>query len=55
MCKAAGVDINQAKDRLRKNNIEMKDDETMKDAATKRSANAIDILKVMLGENYQLK
>jgi hypothetical protein len=55
MCKAAGVDINIAKDRLRKNNIEMKDDETMKDAATRRSADAIDILKVILVENYQLK
>ena len=54
MCKEAGIDINQAKEKLRKVNIDMKDDETMKDAATKKNVNPMDVLKVILIENYKL-
>ncbi|OGP66225.1 MAG: hypothetical protein A2170_14675 [Deltaproteobacteria bacterium RBG_13_53_10] len=54
MCKEAGIDINQAKEKLRKINIEMKDDETMKDAATRKNINPLDVLKVILVENYKL-
>ena len=54
MCKEVGIEINQAKEKLRKVMIDMKDDETMKDAATKKNINPMDVLKVILVENYKL-
>ena len=54
ICQEIGVDINQAKANLGKNNVEMKDDETMKEAADRRKVNPIDLLKVMLVDNYKL-
>jgi hypothetical protein len=54
VCKEIGADINRARESLRKNNIEMKDDEMMKDGATRRQVNPVDLLKVILVENYKL-
>ena len=55
MCKEAGVDLAHAKENLLKNKIEMKDDETLKDAATRHNANPIDVLKVILVDNFKPK
>lgn len=54
ICKEIGVDLSLAKERLRNSGVEMKDDEVMKEAATKRKVNSIDLLKVILVENYKL-
>jgi hypothetical protein len=54
LCQELGVDINQAREALRKNNIEMKDEDTMKSGADKRKVNPIDLLKVILVEGYTL-
>jgi len=54
ICQEIGVDINQAKANLRNNNVEMKDNETMKEAADRRKVNPIDVLKVVLVDNYKL-
>ena len=55
ICKETGVDIYQAKENLRRQGVEMKDDETLKEAATKRKVNPHDLLKAALVENYRLQ
>jgi hypothetical protein len=55
ICKETGFDIGHARDNLLKNNIEMKDDETLKTAVEKRKVNPIEVLKVILVDNYKLK
>lgn len=54
ICKEIGVDLSLAKERLRSNGVEMNENETMKDASAKRKVNSIDLLKVILVENYKL-
>ena len=54
-CQEAGVDLNQAKENLKRNGIEMKDDETLKEAAGRRKVNPHDLLKAALIENYRLQ
>jgi hypothetical protein len=55
ICKETGVDIYQTKENLRRQGVEMKDDETLKEAATKRKVNPHDLLKAALVENYRLQ
>jgi hypothetical protein len=55
MIRETGVDPAQVKERLAKNRIEMKDGETFRDAADKRKVTPMEILKVILVENYKLK
>lgn len=54
ICKEIGMDISQAKERLRNNGVEMNDNEMIKEAATRRNVNPMDLLKVILVENYKL-
>ena len=53
-CQEAGVDIDQARENLKRHSVEMKDDETLKEAATKRGVNPHDLLKAALIEDYKL-
>ena len=55
MCKETGVALAKAKENLLKNKIEMKDDETLKDAAGRSKLNPIDVLKVILVDDFRLK
>jgi hypothetical protein len=50
-----GVDPAKAKERLARNKVEMKDEDTFHDAAGKRKATPMEILKVVLVENFELK
>jgi hypothetical protein len=54
ICREMGVDVAKAKEALRKNKIEMEDDDTMKSGADKRKVNPIDLLKVILVDGYML-
>jgi hypothetical protein len=53
ICKELGVDINHAKEKLSKNNIRLKDDDTLKEAANSHDIYPLDILKVILVDNYK--
>ncbi len=55
MCKETGVALAKAKENLLKNKIEMKDDETLKDAAGMSKLNSIDVLKIILVDDFKLK
>jgi len=55
MIQQTGVDPAKVKERLAKNKIDMKDDETFHDAAGKRKATPMEVLKVVLVENFELK
>ena len=50
-----GVDPAKAKERLARSKVEMKDGDTFHDAAGKRKATPMEVLKVVLVENYELK
>jgi hypothetical protein len=50
-----GLDPAKAKERLTKNKVEMKDGDTFHDAADKRKVTPMEVLKVILVENYELK
>ena len=50
-----GVDPTKVKERLARNKVEMKDDETFHDAAGKRKVTPMEVLKVVLVENFELK
>jgi hypothetical protein len=55
MIQQTGLDPAKVKERLAKNKIEMKDEETFRDAAEKRKVTPMDLLKVVLVENFELK
>jgi hypothetical protein len=55
MIRQTGLDPAKAKERLAKNKVEMKDEETFHDAAERRKITPMDLLKVVLVENYELK
>ena len=55
MIQQTGQDPARVKERLAKNKVEMKDDDTFHDAAGKRKVTPMEILKVVLVENYELK
>jgi hypothetical protein len=48
VCKEYNIDLNLAKKKLAKQNIKMKDDETLFDAAQKVSKTPIDMIKIIL-------
>jgi hypothetical protein len=50
-----GADQAKVRERLAKNKVEMKDGDTFHDAADKRKVTPMEILKVVLVENYELK
>jgi hypothetical protein len=50
-----GVDPAKVKERLAKNKVEMKEGDTFHDIADKRKVTPMEILKVVLVENYELK
>lgn len=54
ICENTGVDILRAKAILSKNNIEIKEDETLKEAANRYNLNPMDILKIILVDNYRI-
>ena len=55
MIHQTGADPAKIKERLAKNKLEMKDDETFHDAAGKRKVNPMEVLKVVLVDGYELK
>jgi hypothetical protein len=55
MIQQTGADPAKVKERLAKNKVEMKDSDTFHDAADKRKVTPMEILKVILVENYELK
>jgi hypothetical protein len=55
MIQQTGADRAKIKERLARNRIEMKEDETFHDAAGKRGVTPMEVLKVILVENYELK
>lgn len=54
MCEELGIKLETANQRLQKNNINMDADETLKRAANRLDIAPIDILKVILIENYSI-
>jgi hypothetical protein len=54
ICENTGVDILSAKATLSKNNFEIKEDETLKEAANRYDLNPLDILKVIIVDNYRI-
>lgn len=55
MIQQTGLDPAKVKERLAKSKIEMKDEETFREAAEKRKVTPMDLLKVVLVENFELK
>ena len=55
MIQQTGADPARVKERLAKNKVEMKDDETFHDAAGKRKVTPMEVLKVVLVDGYELK
>ena len=55
VCQQSGIDMNQAKKKLSQDDIEIKKDETLKNIATRYKKNPIDILKVILVNDYKIK
>jgi len=55
MIQQTGADPAKVKERLAKNKVEMKDDETFHDAAGKRKVTPMEVLKVVLVDGYALK
>ncbi len=53
ICKQTGMDMAQAKERLAKNQIDMRDGETLKEAAAVYNLTPMEILKIILIENYR--
>ena len=49
------MDQDKIRERLANNKVEMKDGDTFHDAADKRKVTPMEILKVVLVENYELK
>ncbi len=54
ICRELGLDLNLAKERLAKNKVTANDDQTLHDLAGKINVTPIDILKILLVENYQI-
>jgi len=54
VCRELGLDLNLAKERLAKNKVTAGDDQTLHDLAGKINVTPIDILKILLVENYQI-
>lgn len=54
ICSKINVEVSVALDKLKKNGIESESDETLKKAAEKINVNPIEILKILLVENYQI-
>jgi hypothetical protein len=55
MIQQTGAEPAKVKERLAKNKVEMKDDETFHDAAGKRKVTPMEVLKVVLVDGYELK
>lgn len=54
VCREIGFDLNQAKERLEKSKVPAGDEETLHDLAAKVKVTPMDILKIILVENYKL-
>lgn len=54
MCEKTGIDLSVAIERLKRNGIGADADETIKKMAEERELNSLDILKVILVDNYSL-
>jgi len=55
MIQQTGVDPAKARERLARNRVEMKDGDTFHDAAGRRKVTPMEILKVVLVDDYELK
>jgi len=55
ICDELGMDLEYVKERLLENNIEMRAEETMKQAADKLGVHSIDILKIILVANDKIR
>jgi hypothetical protein len=54
VCENTGVDIMRAKERLNENSIEIKENETLREASDRYHLNPIDIMQVILVDNYRV-
>ncbi len=54
VCQEIGVDLKQAKDRLAKSQVPASDEETLHDLAGKIKVSPMDVLKIILVENYKI-
>jgi len=54
MCAAIEVDVTQAKEKLAKQNISVKEDEALKKAADRHGITALDIMKIILVKDFSL-
>ena len=54
VCTEIGLDLNQAKERLAKSQVPAGDEETLHDLAAKVKVTPMDILKLILVENYRI-
>lgn len=54
ICEELSVDIAYAKKRIYKNNIEMKEDDTLKETASRYDLYPLDILKIILVDEYRI-
>jgi hypothetical protein len=54
VCKEIGLDLNQAKERLAKSQVPAGDEETLHDLAARVKVTPMEILKILLVENYKI-
>jgi hypothetical protein len=54
VCQEIGVDLHQAKERLARSQVQAGDEETLHDLAGKIKVTPMDILKIILVENYKI-
>ena len=55
VCENVGVEVANAKERLKKHNIQVKEGEILKEVAIRHSIRPIDILKIILLDDYKTK